>query len=112
MRKIHDPKRVMEGVYQRPMKSEVRERLQRENIVEAIKTDAAMVRPQKKDGRRKSSEESDRVEIRLWKSKRKTEKPMGGTSIRGHKKPKNPQLEGEDPRSEVMEENHKRSKNE
>ena len=27
---------------------------------------------------------------------------MGGTGIRGHKKAKNPQLEGEDPGSEVM----------
>ena len=35
---------------------------------------------------------------------------MGGTGIRGHKK--NPQLEGEDRRSEIMQENHERSKDE
>ena len=45
-----------------------------------------MVRPRKKDGRRKSSEESDEVETRLWKSRRKTEKAMGKTGIGGHKK--------------------------
>ena len=44
-------------------------------------------------------------------------KSMGGTSIRGtssnirgHKKAKNSQMEGEDPGLEVMEENHKRGK--
>ena len=33
---------------------------------------------------------------------------MGGTGIRRHEKAKDPQLEGEDPGSGVMEENHKR----
>ena len=33
---------------------------------------------------------------------------MGATDVGGHKKAENPQLEGEDPESEVMEENHKR----
>ena len=57
-------------------------------------TEAMLVRPHKKNGRRKSNEESDRVETRLKKSKRKTEKPMRGTGIRGHKKVENPQLKG------------------
>ena len=37
---------------------------------------------------------------------------MGGTGVRGHKKAKNSQLEGKDPGSEVVEENHKRDKDE
>ena len=37
---------------------------------------------------------------------------MGRTGIGGHKKAKIPQLEEEDPGSEVMEENYKRSKDE
>ena len=37
---------------------------------------------------------------------------MGGAGIKGHKKAKNPQLEREDPASEVMEEKHKRGKDE
>ena len=35
---------------------------------------------------------------------------MGGIGIRGHKKTKNPQLEGEESESEVIEENHKETK--
>ena len=38
VRKIYGPKRVVEGVYQRPMNSKVQERLQGEHIVKAIKT--------------------------------------------------------------------------
>ena len=38
VRKIHGWKRVVEGVYQRLTNSEVRERLQGEDIVKAIKT--------------------------------------------------------------------------
>ena len=78
--------------------------------MKAIQTEN-LVRPHKKNGRR-SSGESDRVETRLWKSRRKTEKPMEGRGVRGHENAKNPQLEGENPGSEVMEENHKRSKDE
>ena len=37
---------------------------------------------------------------------------MGGTGFKEHRKAKNPQLKGEDPGSEVMEENHKRRKDE
>ena len=37
---------------------------------------------------------------------------MGGTGVRGHEEVENPQLEGEDPGSEVVEENHKRGKDE
>ena len=36
-RKIYRPKKVVEGVYQRLMNSEVQERLQGEDIVEAVK---------------------------------------------------------------------------
>ena len=75
-------------------------------------TEVAMVQLHKKDGRRKSSEEGDRVKIRFQKSKTKTKKSMGETGIRGHEKDKNPQLEGEDPGSEVMEENRKGGKDE
>ena len=38
MRKICGLKIVVEGVYQRPMNSEVQERLQEEDIVKAMKT--------------------------------------------------------------------------
>ena len=71
-----------------------------------------MVRTRKKNGRRKSSENSDRVKTRLYRSRRKTEKLMRGTNIREHKKAKNPQLEGEDLGSKVMEQNHRRGKDE
>ena len=37
---------------------------------------------------------------------------MGGTGIRGHKRDKNPQLVEDDSRSEVMEQNHGRGKEE
>ena len=37
---------------------------------------------------------------------------MRGTGIRGYENAKNPQLEGEDPGSEVMEDNHKGGKGE
>ena len=63
-RKIYDSKKVV-GVYQRLTNSEVQERLQGKNIVKTIKTQTAMVRPHKKDQRRKSSEESDIVQTRL-----------------------------------------------
>ena len=38
VRKIIDPKKVVEGVYQKLMTSEVQERLQGKDIVKAIKT--------------------------------------------------------------------------
>ena len=37
---------------------------------------------------------------------------MEGICIRRLKKAKNPQLEGEDPRSKILEENHKRARGE
>ena len=38
VKKIYGPKRVVEGVCQRLMKSEIQERLQGEDVVKAIKT--------------------------------------------------------------------------
>ena len=75
-------------------------------------TEAAMIWPHKMmDEKRISGEESDRVETRLQKNRRKIEKLIGG-SIKGHKKVKNLQLKGEDPGQEVMEVNHKKGKDE
>ena len=56
-----------------------------------------MVRPRKENGRRKSSEESDRT-LEEQEGDRKAENA------------KNPQLKGEDPGSEVVEVNHNEAK--
>ena len=65
-----------------------------------------MVRPHKKGGRRKNSEEG----------KRTLEKQEEGRKADGNEQvsedTKNPQLEGENPGSKVMEENHRRDKDE
>ena len=68
-----------------------------------------MLRPHKNDGGRKIVKK-----VTEWKPnfRKARGRPKGGTSIRGHKKAKNPQLEREDPTLEVMEENHKRGKDE
>ena len=101
MRRIYGLKRVVEGVYQRLMNSEVQKRLQGEDIVKAKKTQRLLWYGHMKRMGEQNREESDRVETRLYKSKRKTEKPMAGMGIGRHKMAKNPQLDGEDPGSEV-----------
>ena len=68
-------------------------------------TEAAMVRPRKKDGRRKSSEESDKAEEQeepRWKKQ----------VLEDIKRFRIHNRTGEDPGSEVTEENHKRDKDE
>ena len=94
------------------MNSEVQEKLQGQDIVKAIKIQRLRLHGhmrrmgEEKVVRKVTEWKSD------WKSKKKTEKLIGGTGIRGHKKAKNPQLKSEGSRSEVIEENHKKGKDE
>ena len=63
-----------------------------------------MVQSRKKDRRRKIGE-SDRVETRLRRARERNADQRNSYW-------RNPQLEGNDPGSEVMEENHERGKDE
>ena len=77
--------------------------------MKATKTEAELVRPRKKDGRKKGSKESDRnfrrVRTRL---KSRWEERV----LEEIKRPRILGLEGKDPGSEVVEENHKGGKDE
>ena len=89
-RKIYGPKKVVEGIYQRLMNSGVQERLQGEDIVKAIKAESLRWW----HGHIRKMGEEKIVMKMTEKSKKKAEKSMGGTDIRGHKNAEIPQLEG------------------
>ena len=63
-RKIYSPKKVVSDELRGPGRS-----ARRAHCESCEDTEAAMERPHKKGGRRKSSEESDGVEIRLWRAR-------------------------------------------
>ena len=71
-----------------------------------------MLRPLKKDGRRKTRRKRQNGNNRTLEEEEEDRKSVGRTGIGGHRKAKNPQLKREDPRSEVLEENYKRGKHE
>ena len=102
VRKIYGPKKLVKEVYQSLMNSEVQEKLQGGDIVKAIKTQrrrkiAKVVTEWKPDFRRARGRPKSR-----WEEQ-----------VRGHEKAKNPHhLQEKNPGSEVMEEIHKRRKDE
>ena len=101
MRKIYGPKKVVTDELRGPGKTTRIRRRER-----CKDTKVAMVRPHKNDGRRK---EVNKVTV-FRKATGRPKRQMGRTCIGGRKKARNPQLEGEDLESEVMEESHKEAK--